>query len=380
MLAQTAASYLAISRSTLLRADQQVHLVQVISSATTFALQLSQIGILLLTHNYALYLVLHIVTTLLSNLIISTIAGRKYPYIKEKKKLEDPSIKREIVSNIKSTFLYKVGNVLLNSTDNILISVIVGTVFVGYYSNYVTVFNMVNSFIMIFIQGILASVGNYYASKSPSQNYSLFRTLQMGFYGLAALCTSCYICGMNDFIAIWLGEEFVLGGGFVFALAINRFVFCAIHPLWMTRESAGLFYSTRYLMLFAAAINLGLSILLGIFWGTGGIILATALSYLLTVFWYEPLQLCKKVFEVPYRTYWFYSLRLFVAIAPIFVTAVFLKQWVTGNFFILLLKFFICAVVTLISYLLFLGRTPEFKRVLRIFSGFSKKIFRGRKV
>ena len=33
-------------------------------------------------------------------------------------------------------FLYKIGGVLLNNTDNILISTLVGTITVGFYSNY----------------------------------------------------------------------------------------------------------------------------------------------------------------------------------------------------------------------------------------------------
>ena len=364
LLTNTAVSYLAISKSTLLRADQQTHIVQVVSSSFTFALQISQIVILILTKNYALYLVMQILLTLTSNFILSLIASKKYPYLKKNMQLDTSSeIKKEIASNIKSTFLYKIGNVILNSTDNILISSIVGTVFVGYYSNYVTVFTMINSFIMIFIQGILASVGNYFATQTASQKYFLFRTLLLLFYMIASLCTACYICGMDDFITLWLGSEYVLGGGFVFALALNRFVFCSIHPLWITRESSGIFTSTRFVMLIAAVINIILSVILGIVMGVSGIILATAISYLVTVFWYEPIQLCKKVFFISSRKHFLYLSRLLVMIFPIFFAAVFLKQLVATSFWFLFFKFFLCLIVTVLSVLLTMGRTQEFKKL-----------------
>ncbi len=367
LLLHSVCTYFAISRSTLLRADQQTHIVQTVSAVSTFGLQVMQIVILALTHQYAIYLIVQILFTLGSNGVLSWIATKKYPYLKGKENNElVADAKKEVITNLKATFLYKIGNTIMNSTDNLLISVIVGTVAVGYYSNYVTIFTMVNSFVMIVIQAVLPSVGNYYATQNEENKYGLFRFLMLAFYALATFCTSCYICGMNDFIALWLGEEFVLGGAFVLVLSFNRFVFCTIHPLWMTRESTGVFVSTRYLMLCAAALNIILSIALGLLWGVTGIILATALSQLLTVFWYEPRQLFRQVFKRSTTTHWVYVLRLLCAVIPVIAVACLLKLWFVTNFAFLLLKFVVCALVTLFAFFVVMGRTPEFKRALGI--------------
>ena len=360
LLLNTVCSYVAISKSTLLRADQQVHIVQIVSAVSTFALQLLQIVILLLTHQYAFYLIAHIVVTLGSNVTMTVIAKKKYPFIRQKPEctLVD-DIKDDIKKNLKATFLYKIGNTVMNSTDNILISVIVGTVFVGYYANYVTIFTVVNSFVMILIQAMLASVGNFYTTQNDERKFGLFRVLMLGFCALAAFCASCYICGMNDFIRMWLGKEYLLSNAFVLSVALNRFVFVTIHPLWITRESCGVFVSTKYVMIVAAGINVVLSVLLGRLWGISGIILATALSNLVTVFWYEPGQLCQKVFHINQKQYWGYFAHLAVAAVPPIAIALIMQQHETNNFFVLFVRFLICGLLTAVSFWCCMGKSQE---------------------
>lgn len=91
-----------------------------------------------------------------------------------------------------------------------------------------TVFSLVNKFIMIIINAILASIGNYVATKKAYEKFDLFRLLLFVFYFLASFCCGCYLGGMEDFIRIWIGKEYIISGGFLFALVFNRFVYCAI--------------------------------------------------------------------------------------------------------------------------------------------------------
>ena len=364
LLLNTTCSYFAISKSTLLRADQQVHIVQIVTTIGTFGLQIMQIVILLLTHQYVFFLVTQILFTVGSNVALSRIAIKKYPYICKTTSSSqiEQKIKHDVIKNLKATILYKIGNAIMNSTDNILISVIVGTVFVGYYSNYVTIFTMVNAFVQIVIQAILPSVGNYYASSLEEKKYELFRFLQFVFYALAAFCASCYICGMNDFIRLWLGEEYLLADTFVWAIALYRFVYCAVHPLWMTRESTGIFVSTRYVMMCAAGINILLSVVLGKRMGITGIILATGISTLATIFWYEPKQLCARVFRIPQSKYWRNCLKLLVASTIPLLVAVAMQMLQTSSIGVLFFKFLICGVVTFLSFFLIMRRSEEFAR------------------
>lgn len=375
LLFNSVISYFVISRSTLFRADQKVYVVRLISTVSTFLMYITQIILLIIFRNFTVYLVCQVVYTLVNNVALFFVAARKYPYLRmpAEEALIQP-VKQELVRNLKASFCYKIGAHIMNSTDNILISVLISTAMVGYFSNYVTLYSMVNTFIMIFIEAVLASIGHFLVTESSARKYELFKALLFVMYGVAALCVSCYLAGMNDFIRIWIGERFIIGGGFIYALALNRFIFCAVHPLWMMRESSGLFVATRYVMLTAAFLNIGLSVLLGKWIGISGIILATSLSYLLTICWYEPWLLAKKIFQIPVVEYWKYIFKLAGACALPLAAGLFLLHWNTAHIVGLLGKFTVCALMTFISFFVWFKNTPQGNYIFKIFKQLKIKI------
>ena len=366
VLANSVCSYLAISKSTLIRADQNMNIIQGVQTATSFLMHAAQIIVLITTRNYTIYLVMPIVSTLTNNILLARIADRKYPYLREK--IGDKAVEKEIrvklLSNLKATFLYKLGATIINSTDNILISIMLGTVVVGYYNNYYTVVTMVNAIINIGINSVLASIGNYYATKEARDRFGLFKLLLFGFYALAGFCAASYLAVFDDFIAWWIGDRFVLGTVFLAALVANCTVACISNPLWMSRESSGVFKSVRYVMLSAALINIILSILLGKIMGLAGIILATALARLVTLFWYEPRILCRKVFHVQISEYWSYILRLLLAMIPSVLCGLLAHQYGTTNLLVMLLKVVFCGTISAVSYLGFFYKSAEVKRII----------------
>lgn len=368
VLANSVCSYLAISKSTLIRADQNMNIIQGVQAATSFLMHVAQIIILITTRNYTLYLVMPIFSTLTNNVLLTFIANKKYPYLKEKSadKTVEKEIKVKLLSNLKATFLYKLGATIINSTDNILISIMFGTVVVGYYNNYYTVVAMVNAIINIGINSVLSSIGNYYATKEARDRFGLFKLLLFGFYALAGFCAACYLAIFDDFITWWIGERFVLDTVFLIALVTNCTVTCISNPLWMSRESSGVFKSVRYVMISAAMINIALSILLGKVMGLAGIILATALARLLTLFWYEPRILCRMVFKVKTSEYWIYILRLLVAMIPSIICGLLVHQYKTTNLIAMILKVVLCGTVSAASYFGLFYKSAEVKRIVAI--------------
>lgn len=361
LLMNSVCSYFAISKSTLIRADQNAYIIQLISTGSTFLMHVGQIVMLVITHNYAFYLAVQILFTLANNFALSFITMRKYPYLRQSSTIEvSVEVKRNLLSNLKNTFLYKLGATIINSTDNILISVILGTVIVGYYNNYYTIVMMVNALISIVIQAVLASIGNFNATENNEKKFSLFRQMVLFFYMVAAFCAACYLCVFDDFIEIWIGDEYVLGRAFVCVFVLKIFIQCTDNPLWMFRESSGTFYSTRYVMLIAAFFNVVLSVILGKAWGLCGIILATAISYLITLWWYEPLQLCKNVFFVDVSAYWQYVAKLLLCCVPVVAAGFALQQWIVHSIVLVLVKIAICGSVTAVVFGGILWRSEEF--------------------
>ena len=76
-------SYLLVYKKTLIEAHQKNYIVLVCQTIFLVLQDLLQIVVLLATHNYIFFLLLYMMCTLLSNVCISLIADRMYPYLKE---------------------------------------------------------------------------------------------------------------------------------------------------------------------------------------------------------------------------------------------------------------------------------------------------------
>lgn len=353
-LLNTVCSYLIVYKTTIINADQRIYLLKIVDFFATLAVHVLQIIILWLTHNFIAYLIINILITLAKNFVMSIITNKYYPFLLEKRtNALNSELKTKIVCNIKSIFLYRISAMVINSTDNILISMILGTVIVGYYSNYLLVVTAVNTFISLLTQALLASLGNFNASEQPERKLFLFKVLLLIFYGLATFCSCCFLSVFNDFIALWIGgidKSYILSNFDVISIIFNFYIGCILNPIWMFRETTGLFAQAKYSMTFAAALNVALSIILGKWLGLGGIIAATAIAKILTIFWYEPKILFSKIFKCSQLKYWGYILKQFVlSIACIFVV-ILLTQGMPGSFLFIILKLAISGVVSFVIF------------------------------
>ena len=368
ILANSTCSYFAISKSTLIRADQNINIIQSVQAATKIGLNVVQVLVLVFFKNYTLFLVIPIISTLINNIILTKIADRKYPYLKDASKsaVVNTEIRREITTNLKATFLYKLGATIINSTNNILISVLLGTVMVGYYSNYSTVVSLVVGLFGIIINAVLASIGNFNATQNNGRKFALFKLMLMIFYFIAGFCAACYLSIFDDFITVWIGKQYVLDSQFLIALVISTTVTCISNPLWMMRESAGVFRSVRFVMLAAAGVNIALSCVLAQFLGLAGIILATPIAHLVTLFWYEPRMLCKQVFHVPVWHYWKKVLLLLLAIIPCGIVGWVLHGFSTTNVFAMAGKVLLCGITTVASFVVLFRKTEEMQWIMDV--------------
>ena len=304
-LLNSVATYFVVHKSTLIQADQKLYKTTVISTSSIILQYTLQISILLIWGNYILFLLAQIFSTIFNNIFLNITADKMYPYLKEKSTEIDEKEKRSIKSNLKAMFSYKIGVVVMNYTDNILISVILGTIVVGYYSNYSLLIMMIGTFISILIRGISSSVGNLMHSTSGDSSYNIYNILIFIFQLIGAIVSIALIINVNPFIIFWIGEEYLLDTNVLYIIVLSFYLACVANQNWIYREVAGLFEEMKYVLLIAAGINLFLSIMLGFKIGLGGILLATVIARLLTFFWYEPKILYKKLFNKNVGEYWY---------------------------------------------------------------------------
>lgn len=295
-LANSVISYIAVCYTTLIKAEQEQYVIEIISTITKTVATVIQIVVLIVDRNFILYLVVLVVSTLVQNLIASLYAKNTYGIKKVEYVIREDE-RRILWSSIRSTFLYKIGVVIINYTDNILISVMIGTAFVGYYSNYVLIMTQFTMVINILCSALIASVGNMSVQNDKDKSYVVFKRLVFFFHFITCVCSVGFILMFNEVITLWIGEENTLGFETVIAITLSFYIQNIINPVWMYREAYGLFKEIKYLMLVTAALNIVLSIAGGKYLGLAGIIGATGISRCLTTVWYEPRILYKKAFQ-----------------------------------------------------------------------------------
>jgi O-antigen/teichoic acid export membrane protein len=120
--------------------------------------------------------------------------------------------------------------------------------------------------------------------------------------GLALVAAVSLWAGNEAFVTRWVGAQ-NFGGPFLsLALALSLIVNSWIFPHRVILSSALLARPQTLCRLVEAALNLGVSLVLGRYLGLLGIVLGTSLAGLLTSLWYLPL-LTARFFERPWLTY-----------------------------------------------------------------------------
>ena len=298
-LANVVTSYLFVYKTTLLTADQKDYMVIRIRMVINITKVLLQILILIVLKSYMLYLAADTLMVIVSNIIATRKAEKEYPYIRnlKDKSVEDVSLKEKIVVNMRSVFIYKVSTTVFSATDNIIISMVVSTVAVGMFGNYLMLSQKLLLMEQILFSSMTASIGNVIAKENDKKRYEVFKSIQSISLILCGVITGCYFLLADDFVRLIFGQEYTLSTMVVCAVTVNAYFSCALQPLWLYRDATGLYRKTKYIMLIATIENIVLSVVLGHVLGIAGVIFASAIARLTTYCWYEPKILFKEYFN-----------------------------------------------------------------------------------
>lgn len=373
-LMNSVCSYLFAGNSCIITADQKMYLFKIYTFIIFVVTNMLQIMILTITHNFILYLLIQIIMTLLNNVYISYKAVKLYPFLKESHHLSKIE-KMTIFQNIKSMFLYKVFGVILYNSDNILISMIVGTVYVGYNSNYVTIINAVNKLVGIFYSSITASIGNLNATQDHKKKFEIFWYLDKVTNLLYGVCSVVLLVMLNDFICLWLSDEYALSSSIVFATVLCFYVSGVQQPVWIYRETTGMFNKTKYITIFTIIANIVLSIFLGRMFGIFGILLATSIARLSTNSWYEPKVLFESYFHKPFRLYLKrYAINYLVLFFCMIVTTYIGNLMYVGNSLMMfIMKLIVTSVITAFIYIVIFVSKKDVIELSKRFKYFMKR-------
>lgn len=363
-------SYFLSYKRTLLIADQKKYLDSIYQYIFLSSKHLIQILIIVFTKNFVYFLLVMVGMTILENLLISKKINKMYPYLKEKNENHLDHIEKSIIKrNVIALSFHKVGAILVNGTDNILIVKFVSLATAGFYSNYVLIRTALNRVFQILFSSITASIGNLHAEEPIDASMLVFSQLNFisaWIFGFSAICLQLLY---NPFIHIWIGADYIFNEWIVFVIVVNFYLRGIRQPVLTFRDSMGLFWFDRYKSIVEALVNLIVSIILVLKLGFIGILIGTTISTITTCSWIEPYVLFKHGFKTSVVSYFrktlFYIFITVVAGLLAYVTTLLVS--IENAYLDLMFRLITCLIIPNLFFFIIFRKRDEFKETLSLF-------------
>lgn len=271
-------SYFFVYKQSLIIADQKNYIVSLIRQGVKLLQSIAQIVVLIVFKDFIAYLILGIIFTLAINIIISIKANRLYPFLRDKSiQSYEQEQRKELFSDVKSVLIFKIGYIILNNANNIVLSLFLGIAYVGLGSNYFLIAGALEIVVVQIIHAITASAGNYNVSHTTDEKWKLFRQLN---FILTLLCGLLYggaLFFSDSFINLWIGDEYTLKTVSAASIMLYMFLKNSGSVGYMFRTTQGAFKQVRFLPIIVSIIHCGLAILLVKWIGFAGVFISASL-------------------------------------------------------------------------------------------------------
>lgn len=376
---KTAVSYLFVYKAILIEANQEKHIVSAIGMAVCILTAASEAVALAVFKSYIGYLVIMVTMIIVQNVIISLVANHRYPMLKtECSESLSPAERKEIFKNVRALAIYKISGAFQRGVDSVIISAMLGTSLVGFLSYYKMIVNNVNSLFGQVFEAIKPSVGNLAASESGERQYAVFKKMCFMSFAIGNFVTVSLITLLNPFIALWLGNNYLLGMDIVIMLAADAYIINMVPPYESFRNANALFVQGKYRPAAMVVLNIVLSVALADKWGMSGVLFATIAARVLTHVWYDPRLIYRKVFHKPFLQYIkMKTLYLLIVIVNcVLVYAICSIISVSNQWLGFCLKAVLCVVIPNTVLIVLFRNNDEFKTLYACACGLFKKVFR----
>lgn len=371
---RTASTYFFAYKQSVFQADQKSFVISRNTLIFTILRSLVEIVVLILLKSFMAYLLIAVAFNYLQNIWIARLANRAYPFIKGRSPKADSDIVRLLFKNVKAMFMHKVSAVILNSSDNIILSKYAGIITVGLYSNYSMIVVLVRNCLNMIFDGIVPSVGNLCAVKGKAESYSVFKIISYGNIWLSGFCALAMFFLFEPFITVWAGSNYLLGKEVVFSIVISFYIQTNMRAIDMFRSATGLFYNDRYVPVAQCIINIVVSIFFVKRIGVAGIFIGTSVSMLFTVFWVQPLLVYKYVFDLPVYEYFIrYTVYTLIWIISGVITNYVIGQIQADGIMRLILVGICVLIIPNLFFFIITFKTSEFNDLLKIVNNIFKR-------
>lgn len=223
-------------------------------------------------------------TQLLKNIIESIYVYGKNPQLRFSFKKVDYSYANGIMSFGLQMFVMQLAALILNATDNFIITRFIGAAYVTPYNMCYKYFNMINGVFVVLITPLISAYTAAYAKKDIKWIHkTLWRSLYLYFIFLAGLIVASLI--FKPFAKEWLQKELLYQQGLIFLVGLYFAMLMFTHVFSSLLVGLRSVKETTIAMIAGAIVNIPISILLVTKCGMGvnGVILGSVASMAIAV-------------------------------------------------------------------------------------------------
>lgn len=304
VLLSTVLTYFFGAKVALINAHKNNYITTMIGSGGIVLQYVLQILVLQLTGSFYYYLFCKIAAALAQWLATEIVSRKKYANLLRMKEKVDAVTRKELTKHIKAMFTHKVGALLVNTFDSMIISAFVGVVALGEYSNYTAILNSMVGVIGLIFSSLTSVWGHVYAKEGKVVTRKYCDLFQYVNFAVGMVFFLGYFAIIDDLIAVIFSEDLVVSGQLSAVIAINGFVQFMRQNALAFKDITGTFYYDRWKPVVEGVTNIVLSILFVKWMGVFGVIAATIVTNLVICHVVEPYVLYKNAFGVSAKQYY----------------------------------------------------------------------------
>lgn len=337
-LSNTVFSYLLTYKRTLLLADQKGYINTLNTVGYNIAGQVLQIMTLLVFKDFYLFLIIQAIMMFFSNLHVARVVDKLYPYLNEyKHEKVSTKVIGYMKKNISGMLSAKLGGIIVNGTDNLLLSYYIGLSAVAMYANYTMIITGLTQVMGQLISAVTSSIGNLGASKESNLKkeevfYKYFYISSL----LSILVAVGFSAFSSTFVSLWLGNAMVYTALPLLIISFNFLLQNLRQSVINYTNAYGLYWYARWKPLFESVVNLAVSWVLVKYTdlSISGVLIGTITSNLLVNFIWESWIVLHHGLQTKVRRFLLLYLSYILVGATVIGVSVYLIQIYSGQLFI----------------------------------------------
>ncbi|MBQ3094558.1 MAG: oligosaccharide flippase family protein, partial [Clostridia bacterium] len=225
-------------KQSLLLAHQRNDIISVRALIVRVLMYTAQIVVLYVTKNYYLYVIMFLAYTVITNIANSVIVDKMYPEYVCKGKVPKADCEA-IKTNVLSLVGGKLSTIMLNFSDNLMISMFFGLAMVARFDNYYYIVSMLVGFFAIVYEALTGGLGNSIQLDTVEKNHSDFKVLSFINFWLVSWSSICIMCIIQPFIHVWVGKDLMFSNGIAVLFALYLYVMQSEKIVLTYKDAAG---------------------------------------------------------------------------------------------------------------------------------------------